>query len=447
MADCMRWIVFLLVFSAAAFAQEEEDDEIEIDTNPPAEEEDEAGESTPDRPKKPAATKGKKKGWLRFADKSGKYAIELPEAWNPEPFDSGRGLLGLRWRLAESAMGASLQLVEARTVRDPRSAPRYWRESFSKTYKDATIDPRYRPLPHLHWQGEERAGAVVFLQIKGNGFYVQFECAVKEYAQMEADVMAAAATVTADVAMWPAIPEGYVAEQKGSFLVARHPSVKSSPAFVKKLLKAAEKQFKKKHGTLPPTDRPIVVLVHRTQKQAGAILKEAGEATGISYADFLHRRIFTLPLAKGDTESAIGLVGTTHLILALAKYGDTEPQWFRAGERELARATFATGKPLPFMYAGFANWTADVKIGKLDALLDLPKEQYEQVAKQSFFYVCMFHAGKYKKAYKRFLKDYAENHDPDAAFKRHLLPIGYEKLREATMNFAFNKMRPVKPKK
>ena len=118
----MRWIVCLLLFTAASFAQEEDEDEIEIDTNPPAEEDEEP--SAPDRPKKPTSQKGKKKGWLRFEDESKKYAIELPEIWSPESFDPSRGVLGCRWRLAGSETGASLALIEAKSMRDPRSAPR-----------------------------------------------------------------------------------------------------------------------------------------------------------------------------------------------------------------------------------------------------------------------------------------------------------------------------------
>jgi len=441
MADWMLRIAILLSLAMPSLAQEDTDDGIEIDKKPPADEAEESKQKTLVRP----PTKGKRKGWLRFEDVSGKYAIELPEAWQSEPYDPGDGVLGFRWWLAGSETQASLRLVADNYVLDARAAPRYGLERFQRTYKKATLEPRYDPLPHIHWHGEGRAGAIVFLQIKGNGLCVQLECGAKDYAGLEADVMTVAATVTADVEIWPAIPKEYVKGRKGSFLIARHPSVKGSIAYVHKVLRSAESRFKSVHGVLPRSDRPIVVLVHSTKLEACTILKEAGEEA--TFADFWVGRIFTLPITRKDEGDAIRLAGATHAVLAVAKYGDIEPSWFYVGERELAGAAFLTGKPLPYMHEGYVDWNTDVEIQAFDAMPKLGSALHEDFGKQSFFYVCMFHAGKYKKAYRRFLKDYAENHDPGAAFDRHILPIGYVKLRKAASDFAFNRMRPFKPKK
>jgi hypothetical protein len=58
----------------------------------------------------------------------------------------------------------------------------------------------------------------------------------------------------------------------------------------------------------------------------------------------------------------------------------------------------------------------------------------------------MFHGGRYKKEYKKAMKEYGETCDWKAAFQKHLEPIGYDALRAATEAFMYTKIKAVRPK-
>ncbi|MHC4668348.1 MAG: hypothetical protein ACYTFD_08060 [Planctomycetota bacterium] len=444
-------LALLLVCPGLLLAQDkkDEDDDIEIEIG--SEDDPLPDEAEPEKRKPKTALPKRKPGhkpkWVRHQDEQKVYTIRLPDDWVTERYDAGRAVLGFRLKLPGSTTGAALSVVEANQMADPRSAPRYWRESFEKTYKGAAIEPRARPLAHLRGQvddrGRQRAVLVVFLEkIKGNGFYVQFECAQADIADAEADLFTAARSFEAKLERWPPIPEGYVTRRKGRYLLARPASVTRSVAFLLKLLQKQEKRFQKVHGPLPKRDEPVVVLVHNSKRQAGEILKQAGDAQQDFYADLQHGRLFAVPVAKGNTEEAGWLAGEAQGLFLLLRYGDTRPQWAWSGERTVARAEVMTGKALPSLHRGFVGWLQETKVGRLDALAERTEENKETFGKQAFYYVCMFHAGKHKKAYRKFLKDYAATCDWEAAFRRHLEPLGYDVLQAATQSFMYDKIKP-----
>ncbi|MHC4818024.1 MAG: hypothetical protein ACYTF8_08210, partial [Planctomycetota bacterium] len=286
----------------------------------------------------------------------------------------------------------------------------------------------------------------VFRKIQGNPYYLLFDCGKEAFAAAQADVVAAMQSLKARVKRFPSIPKDYVLKTKGSFLFAVHPSVKRSLKGLQKILKAQEKRFKKDHGALPKKKEHAVIFVHNNKNQAGDLLKQAGDAQTDFYVDVRHGRLFAVPVVAGTGEPAGIAAGAVQCFYFVLKYGDTRPIWAWEAEQYVARAAQMTGKALPNLHAGFANWIAETKVGRLDDLVKITEENKQDYGKLAFYYGCMFHAGKYKKQYKKFMKEYGETYDWEAAFATHIEPIGYDALRAATEAFMYTKIKAVRPK-
>jgi hypothetical protein len=281
--------------------------------------------------------------------------------------------------------------------------------------------------------------------VRNNCYHLHFSCAATDFPQAEADLLAAAPTFTAEVDLWPPIPKGYETAADGIWLVAKAPSATAPLATLKKVLAEQEKRFRHEHGAIPKTDAPIVVLVHGANGEATKIEPRASEGNEGIYADWSHRRIFAVPVGKEETEKQGWLAAAAHGLLFVAKYGDARPHWVWLGERTVARAELWTEKPLPALFEGFANWIPSLKLHTLDEFEELQKADSKAWAIESFFYVAALRTGKHKKAYDAFLKEYAATGDGPGAFQRHLRPVGYDQLRDATNEFT-TKIKTIKRK-
>lgn len=441
----LKRMVWLLLFAAAVFAQDdEEDDGIEIDSVPKGEEPQDS--STP--AKKPTRKPGKRPGTVLFTARM--YEIELPEAWEPTLIDAPKFELAWDVKIPGSNVPARLHLDREDKMGDPRSAPRLWQESILKNLKARDPQTVALPLPQLivtHGEGDqERIAQYVFRKIRGNPFFLLFDCGKDAFAGAQAEVVTAMQSLTAKVKRYPSIPKDYVQKKKGGFLFAIHPSVKRSLKGLQRVLRDQEKRFKKVHGSLPKTKDLPVILVHGTKRQAGDLMKEAEKSQTDFYVDVQHGRLFAAPVTAGTGEPAGDAAGAIQCFFFLLKYGDTRPTWAWNGELYVARAAQMTGKALPNLHAGYANWIGDTKVGRLDQIETITEENKKDYGKLAFYYVCMFHAGKYKKEYKKAMKEYGETFDWQTAFEKHLKPIGYDALRAATEVFMYTKIKPVRPK-
>lgn len=441
----LKRMLWLLLFAGAVFAQDdEEDDGIEIDSVPEGEEPEDS--ATP--AKKPTRKPGKRKGTILFTARM--YEIELPEAWEPNLIDAPKFELAWDIKLPGSNVPARLHLDREDKMGDPRSAPHYWREGVLKNLK--ARDPRSvaLPLPQLivlHGEGDqERIAQYVFRKIEGNPFFLLFDCGKEAFAAAQADVVAAMQSLKAEVKRYPRIPKDYVLKKKGNFLFAVHPSVKRSLKGLQKVLRNQEKRFKKVHGSLPKTKELAVILVHNTKRQAGDLSRNAEKSQTNFFVDVQHGRLFAVPVKASMGEPAGNAASAAQLFFLILKYGDTRPRWVWEGERYLARAQQMTGKSLPNLHAGFANWIGETKVGRLDEIKEINEGNQKDYGKLAFYYVCMFHGGKYKKEYKKLMKEYGETLDWEAAFDKHLGPIGYDALRAATEVYMYTKIKAVRPK-
>lgn len=444
----LKRMLWLLLLAGAVFAQDdEEDDGIEIDSAPEAEESEDS--STP--AKKPTQKRGKRKGTLLFTARM--YQIELPEAWEPKVVDAPKFELAWEIKIPGSKLTASLALNRDDKMPDPRATPRLWRESAMKNLKGKRSELVALPLPQLiiH-RGEgatESVAQYVFRKINGNPYYLLLQCGKDVFATAQNEVVEAMKSLQSTAKRFPPIPKDYVLKKKGCFLIAKHPSVKRSLKGLQKILKLQEKRFKKDHGALPKMKEPAIIFVHSTKRQAGDLMAEAEKSQTDFFVDVRHTRLFAVPVkaVTGDGEApAAYAAAAIQQFLLLLKYGDAQPTWLWNGEYLVARAEQATGKPLPNLHGGFVQWTAETKVGRLDDLGKITEENKKDYGKLAFYYACMFHAGKYKKQYKKFLKEYGETLDWKTAFETHLEPIGYGELKSATEDFMYMQVKAIQPK-
>lgn len=271
----LKRMLWLLLFAGAVFAQDdEEDDGIEIDSVPDAEEPEDSSKPA----KKPTLKRGKRPGTVLFTARM--YEIELPEAWEPKLIDAPKFELAWDIKIPGSKLSARLHLNRQDRMADPRSAPRGFRDGAMKNFKGKEAKLLFLPLPQLivhYGKGEQAAVALyVFRKIRGNPYYLLFQCGKAVFAEAQAEIVAAMKSLKSTAKRYPSIPKDY---------------------------------------------------------------------------------------------------------------------------------------------------------GKL-----------------AFYYACMFHAGKYKKQYKKFLKEYGETLDWKTAFANHLEPIGYDALKAATETFMYTKIKAIQPK-
>lgn len=442
-----RLLLMLLLMPGLLLAQdsEEDDEEIVIDETPEGED-DAPTKPAPEPKTHPKREKGKKPGKVKIKEKV--YEFRLPDDWAARPFDAARGELGFDLKLPGSDQRSRLTLVREETMGPARTAPLRFREWALKNDRRATAEIQPRPWPQLvvstDNRGLEWRVTYLFLEVKGNPYYFEFQCPADEFEQAQNDLHAIAASFKADVEWWPPPPKGYGIVEKGNFVFATHPALKRSIKPLQKALKNEEKAFAKVHGRLPKDTR-ILVLVHESRETARSLLAQAADTDSGYYADANGRRLFAVPLAKNNRDAIGFAAGAARGVLLMLKYGDTRPNMVWAGERGVARASAMTGKPLPNLHAGFTGWLDGATIRRLDEIENL-KPNADDFGKQSLFYTCMFHAGKYKKEYRAFLKEYAETGDGEAAFKTHIGSIDSGKLRDAVQDYMFNKIKSFKPK-
>jgi len=448
----MRIAALLLLLLGVAFAQD--DDGIEVgdvgDPIPPAEEE-EANDAPPKEPSRPLKREpGAKVKTREVKDAEGRYVLALPEDWALEPVE-GKGVLAFDVWLPGASARAFLKLSVEHGIMDPRTTPYRWRfdNKLEVSKKEVVQEPLPAVIVHHEARGGKRVLADVLRQIRGNVFVLRLECAEADFAVAREDLFDALRSFEADVDVYPPIPEGYRTEREGDFLFVVHGSVEASLRPLEKALKAQVKRFEKIHGRLETIDgEPIQVLVHLNRMQGGKILEGVAESTNDFYHDVTNARLFAVPLTKGNTEAEGHLASTAQGLFFRVKYGSIDPRWIWVGESSVARAEVVTGRRLPYLHAGFAAWGDNLTLlvpEKLDE--SLQKSNWGSFSRQSFFYVASFHRGrsKYRRAYKAFLKDYAETHDWKGAWKRRLSPLGSDAIRDAAQEFLWRRIKRVEP--
>jgi len=446
-------------FGGHAWAQGDGGIDIDIGDGktPPEDSKPDDKKKTPAKPERPTARPRREKGvkvkWVAVHDARGVYSIKLPEDWVLEPAGAREAVLGYKVLLPGSERPCPFFVYERSDMSDPRRMPVLWHKPMLEQLGGDRAEVVIHALPvlaiHYQREGKPQLALFAFRRLRGMGFYGRMDFPESEAAEARPDFLKAVASFTARIDLWPTIPAAYKCKTKGRYLYAIHPGVKGSLRPIMRVVARQEKRFVKAHGKLPRArrDSPTVIYVHRSKSQAGAILKAAGESPNDFYVDQIHARLFAISLSKGDVDRAGLLAASVQELLYLLKYGTPAPFWAYVGESIVARGEQVTGKPLPSLHEGLANWGNQLALGRLDALPAIRKDDWESFSKQAFFYVCLFRAGpsKYRKAYKAMLGVLDRTCDGDAALKALFDAIDPAQAQSAAIEFMHYKIKSVKP--
>ncbi|MCZ6572195.1 MAG: hypothetical protein O7C98_03390 [Planctomycetota bacterium] len=400
----------------------------------------------------PARTPGArvKKVWQQ--DKAKLFSFRVPEDWVVIPFDGNRAFAA-EVLLPGVTRRSTLSLEHHTEMPSPRVWPVRRREGTKDRYSASRIEVGMRPLPFSYAayttpDGDDRRLAEIFGKLMGHGFVLTLDCPEAAWDEARKDLMDAALSIRADLEPAPPPARKFKAKKKRRYLFLTHPSVKGSTAYMSTLILGQQKKFSKLHGKPSASDVPNQVYVLRDREDARPILERAADHSMDYFTDHVHGRMFVKYVAKGNEEGAGWLAGETQGLLFGIVYGTLEPRWVLYGEQAAARAEQLTGKKLPFLTAGMAAWREGLNLGPLDRLPEIQKSNWDSYARQSFFYVCFFHAGpsKYRKAYKQFLKEWRETGDGERAAEKHLRTLGLKKIQQAATKWVYQDLKALSPK-
>jgi hypothetical protein len=285
----------------------------------------------------------------------------------------------------------------------------------------------------------EDAGTVIqaFPLHRGRTMAVTLAVAIPMFDSVYETILKAALTAATDLPPWPEVPADYATSTKRGLTYAVHPSVTGSIRHFQDVSQATQKNFEKFHGKLPRIARdspPPVIFIHSSSDQAAAISPDLKGDTRPFLSETTTMRFFATPIQEDDAKGSHDLASAFGQFLIQRRYGTTIPRWVMVGEINVAGVEHDTGKRLPWIAPGHVAWASGIELPRLDKYQPGNEETVPQVC---FFYVAFFHAGgsKYKKAYRAFLDDIATHYDADAAAKRHLEPLGYDKIQAAANKF------------
>jgi hypothetical protein len=274
----------------------------------------------------------------------------------------------------------------------------------------------------------------VFVRSNGRTFELDLQGPKACLEQAGADLLAAAATLKTTAPEWPPITKDYRIVRVGDYRLAVHRSVSGSAERFESSIRDAQKICDRLHGRMPkpaPGESGPVVYLHSERAQQEAILPRLKEVTTPNSLCLSGLCIFAMSKDPNEEDTAGSLVYTIGEFNTFWRWGTTIPHWVRVGERIVVANLLQTGKDLPCVTAERLGWRDGLKLRPLPELTyEASTEDWKAFYRQAFFYGVFFHAGpeESRTAYRAFLDDVRKSCDPDGAMRRHLEPLGYDRL-------------------
>lgn len=387
-----------------------------------------------------------------YSDELGIYTVKLPAEWTVEVQKGKKRKADLKLKITppEAPKAAYFYVWNKQGMRGPRAQAWFEGGRIMRDQKGEAWSIHMEPLPHViiskksRTSGAPRVYVVAYRVVRGNGLKMALSCRRVLWEKIKDVYFGMVQNMSAAVDEYPPRPDRYRAIPKDSYLYLVHPDVRSKDAkkIVKDLhreIESHEKDFSKLHGKLPKDpNQHATIVVHAKKEEALDLSPEAAESYSGYYADRVNRRVFAVPLGIGKEPRAY-LGSALRSLFFTMRYGDNQPYWLHEGEVRAAWVTAMAGRKLPALSPGYKSSIPD----KLVSLQQLPMLKGADLTNQAFCFVAFFVAGpgKYQKAFKSFLKMYAETGDWRSAHKKHLLGLDQAKMAKDLAKFAKNDLK------
>jgi hypothetical protein len=383
-----------------------------------------------------------------YSDEFGTFTVKLPEEWTVAVHLGRKRKADLMLKITppEAEKGAYFYVWNKRAMRGPRAQAWYEGPRILKDQKGESWSIEMKPLPHViiakksRTSGAARVYVVSYRVVRGNGLKMALSCRTALWEKIKAVYFDMVQNMSAAVSEFPPRPESYKGITKDGYLYLLHPDVRSKA--IKDLhrqVTAEEKAFSKLHGKLRrDPNQPVAIVVHAKKEDALDVSPEAAESYSGFHTDRNNRRLFAVPLGVGKEPRAY-LGSQLRSLFFTMQYGDNQPYWIHEGEVRAAWVTAMAGRKLPALSPGYKSSIPDRFVG----LQQLPMLQGADLTNQAFCYVAFFEAGpgKYQKAFKSFLRQFAATGDWRAAQKKYLLGLDQARLAKDLAKFAKNDLK------
>ncbi len=380
---------------------------------------------------------------MDLTDRDGSFTIRVPVDWLLEEVEDDaipEHQTAFRLQLPDGE--GFFSVIDNGNVVNPRGGPA-WELQFRDEEPGAEAQLWSEPVPHLlvsrriptfgDWR---RISAFVHCRGRTYEFDLTGRAATVERAS--ADLLAVAATLKTTAPEWPPITKDYRVVRVGDYRFAVHRSVTEPTERFEKSIRDAQKVCDRLYGRmpLPAPGEPIpVVYLHSERAQQEAILPRLKDTTTSNTVCYSGLCIFVVSKEEDAAGDLVYLIGEFNTVW---RWGATIPFWLRIGERIVVANIRETGADLPFVTAQRFAWREGLVLRPLPELtFEAAQKDWTSYCREAFFYGAFFHAGpkNCQAAYRAFLDDVRKSCDPVGAVKRHLEPLGYDRLREDAERF------------
>jgi hypothetical protein len=336
--------------------------------------------------------------------------------------------------MVDQEEGCALNVIDRATDVNPRGGPAWvasWRNDLAPQLWGEPVPHEFVPPVSA---GRDWGRITAFVRANGRTFELDLQGTSACLEQAGADFLAAAATLKAKAPEWPPVTKDYRVTRVGDYRLAVHRSVSEATTPFAGAIRDAQRICDRLYGRMPPPapgESAPVFYLHSDRAQQEAILPRLKEVTTVHSLCLSGLCIFGMSNDPGGEDPVELIPYTITEFNAFWRWGTTIPMWVRVGERITVANLLQTGADLPRVTAQRLGWREGLTIRPLPELtLEAFHKDWKGSHRQAFFYTVYFRAGpdSCQAAYRAFLDDVRKSCDPDGAARRHLEPLGYDRL-------------------
>lgn len=413
------------------------------------------------QPSKEGSPKAKAAELVEYKDASGNVVLWLPKAWKtkPVPVKDERILICLDINIPGEKHKMKFDVSSLPGVALRAEAQGWYELPTQMEWEKSTTGKVWsKPVPHLVadvnlYDEEPKLVLVIGIRrFRCHGIHVRVVCARSTWAKPDVQnaFFAIMKGIQCKLPRWPGIPvnlDQYKIDKRDGlvFYIQRGVSKKARKR-IENCVCAVQKNFVRFHGAITrPEDEPPLIFIHRDVAMHKQFSEKAAADREGMHAEPRARRVFALGYEGSSRWPDANLAYQLTSLFIEERYGIAQPAWFEVGECFVAETRIRLGKELPYVTQQFADQRDKVN-KRFTELKDLRKTKWKDYFLHGQAYGAFFRAGptKYRKAYRAFLKEFAETCNYQGAVRKHLYSLDQNEMYKDMRRFLERKLRPLK---